>query len=366
MKVLFVTRKFPPSVGGMQNFSYDLITHYTKPKEVIALGKKQYHLVWFLPYAMFKSLFLILTRQVTVVHLGDGVLTPLGYLIKAITRTPVVVTAHGLDISYNHYLYQKFMPFFITRMDLITCVSNATAQACKKIGVSESRLVIIPNGIATSQWSTSQTREGARASLSEHLGVTISPETKLLLSVGRHVKRKGFSWFLKHVMPQLPKNYYYIIMGGTLTRDEIENTPNLPEETKNILQAIHNHNLENQTTVTGKVPQELLNQAYLAADVFIMPNIPQPGDMEGFGIVTLEASVNGTPVVASRMEGLQDAILPNTTGVLVTPSDPASFVEGITHALKLDRDSVKENLKQNFSWDIIVKQYENAFRHTTS
>ena len=58
----------------------------------------------------------------------------------------------------------------------------------------------------------------------------------------------------------------------------------------------------------GEVSDDMLAAAYRSADVMVMPNIPVRGDMEGFGLVALEAAAAGLPVVASRIEGITDAI----------------------------------------------------------
>ncbi|MBU1148460.1 hypothetical protein KKI23_00020 [Patescibacteria group bacterium] len=58
MKVLFISRKYPPQIGGMENYSYNLIKFFPGSKKVIALTKSQKHLVWFLPYALLAGIFL--------------------------------------------------------------------------------------------------------------------------------------------------------------------------------------------------------------------------------------------------------------------------------------------------------------------
>jgi phosphatidyl-myo-inositol dimannoside synthase len=69
----------------------------------------------------------------------------------------------------------------------------------------------------------------------------------------------------------------------------------------------------------------MLNTCYAAADLFVMPNIPVEGDMEGFGIVLLEANRAGVPAVASDLEGIRDVIEPGENGYRVPHGNPINL-----------------------------------------
>ncbi len=73
MKVLFVTRKYPPLIGGMESLSYELTTGFPEPKTIIALKRSQKHLIWFLPYAFVRVA--LTGYRYDVIHLGDALLT---------------------------------------------------------------------------------------------------------------------------------------------------------------------------------------------------------------------------------------------------------------------------------------------------
>ena len=89
MRVLFVTRKFPPSVGGMQRLSYHLITQMKRRAEVSAVtwGRSQKLLPFFLPYALGKSICIGM-RGIDLAHIGDPVLAPIGSLVRSISTVP--------------------------------------------------------------------------------------------------------------------------------------------------------------------------------------------------------------------------------------------------------------------------------------
>lgn len=77
------------------------------------------------------------------------------------------------------------------------------------------------------------------------------------------------------------------------------------------------------------------------ADVFIQPNVPVPGDMEGFGLAVLEAAMRGTLTVASGIEGILDAVIDEQTGILLPPADADAWVQRLS-ALGADRTHLRD------------------------
>lgn len=362
MKVLFITRKYPPSIGGMQNFSHGLITNYPGKKEAITLGKPQYHLVWFFPYALLKALLLVYTKKVDVVHLGDAALTPLGYALKTLTRKPVIFTAHGLDINFNHFLYQKIMPFFFKKMDHVICVSSATEKICHRIGIASDKTSVIPNGIDPQEWELNLTQNEAREQLAKKFDLDLTNK-KILLSVGRLVKRKGFRWFVESVIPKLPAYYIYLIVGNAGETTSLKSLFGKTISEKELLkQSIGTRQLKDRVKLLGQINSEDLKVIYRAADVLVMPNIPVEGDMEGFGIVAIEAGIMGTPVVAARMEGMQSSVIEGQTGYLAFPKDTNSFQSKIELSLQLNPRKISSTIYKNFNWNKIGQKYQNLFK----
>ena len=117
-------------------------------------------------------------------------------------------------------------------------------------------------------------------------------------------------------MPQLPENVHYWLAG---------NGP----ETPNIQQTINKNNLNNRVRLLGRVSDEHLSLLYRGSDLFMMPNIPVAGTMEGFGVVMLEAGMGGQPIIASRLEGIQDVITEGQNGHYVESGDADGFVNAV-------------------------------------
>ena len=345
MKILFLTRKHPPIIGGMENQSYNLVNNFKKINDktfVVANKKGNKFLPIFLPFSFFKSIYLILKNNITYLHLSDGLMASEGYFIKKLTGVKTAITIHGLDITYKNWLYQKIIPKSINKLDKIICISNHTKEQCVKRGISEDKIIIIPNGVNSDEFILKGSKRELRKRLSEKLKLNLENK-RILLTTGRLVKRKGVEWFVSNVMPKLNKNYIYLVSGDG-------------EEEENIENALKKNNLKKQVFLLGKTDFETLKLIYNSADLFIMPNISIEGDMEGFGIVAIEAGSCGLSVITSGLEGIKDAVINGKTGWLVKEKNAKGFIEKINAKL-LDRKRVKEIVKNNFDWKKIIKRY---------
>jgi glycosyltransferase involved in cell wall biosynthesis len=92
-----------------------------------------------------------------------------------------------------------------------------------------------------------------------------------------------------------------------------------------LLAALPADRLRHLTWVTDQELPDL----YRGANLFVMPNIEVPGDIEGFGLVALEAAANGTFTVGSDVSGVNEAVVEGTTGMLLPPGDAKRYVEVI-------------------------------------
>jgi phosphatidylinositol alpha-1,6-mannosyltransferase len=355
MKVLFITRKYPPSIGGMQRYSYDLITNFDKKTETQAItwGGSQIALPFFLGYAFFKSLYLLASQKADLIHLGDALLAPLGLILKKTFRVPVVATAHGLDVTLNNAMYQGLVLPSLARLDQVICVSQNTQQECLKRGIDKNKCTFIPNGINLSRFKKSLNQKQARERIAKKFGLPLENK-KILLSVGRLVKRKGLAWFARQVFPQLMPETIWLIAGEG-------------EEKEKIQQAIQEKNLIGRVFLLGQVREKELQALYQATDLFVMPNIKVKGDVEGFGLTLLEASANGLPAVASKLEGIQNAVTDGANGVLVESSNAQAFRQKINQLLrqtttrKALAQKAKRLAREKFAWKKIIGQYYQTF-----
>ncbi|MBU2639835.1 MAG: glycosyltransferase family 4 protein [Nanoarchaeota archaeon] len=340
--LMFVSRKFPPSVGGMQKQNYELYKELTNYFDVnlISLGKSQIHLSWFFPYASLKSLFI--SNKMNVVLLGDGVLSPIGYLIKKIFNKKVYCVIHGLDVTYANFLYQYFILKIFKKMDGLICVSNNTIDECVKRGISREKCFFIPNGIHSEE-NVSCSKEESRIKIEKKFRIKIKNK-KVLITVGRLRKRKGVYWFLTNVLNKIREDVIYLVIGNGSEEERIKQVTG------------------NKSVLLKDVTDEDKKHIYNITDVFIMPNIPVEGDVEGFGIVAIEAAIRGIPVIASNIEGIKDAIFDNENGFLVETKNTEDFVKKIKEILEIDNlENFKkkqiEFTKEKFEWKKIGEEY---------
>lgn len=352
MKLLFISRAYPPVVGGIENQNFELAQQFQKKAGADLLvntrGKK--FLPLFLPYALIKTL--LTAKKYDAILLGDGVLAIIGFFVRFYTRKPLIASViHGLDITYKNPVYQVlWVHIFIPSLNKIIAVSQETKNIAIQHGLSERKIVVIPNGINTSVAPANS----SRGDLSRLLGFDTN-EKIILLTNGRLAKRKGARWFLANVLPTLPQNIHYVLSGDG------------PEK-KDILETLKTHGLENRVSVLGRVSDEDKNTLLNTIDIFIQPNIVVPGDMEGFGIAVIEATLAARPVIASNIEGLKDAVANGENGIPLPSGDTQAWRETILDLAshKEKRISLGEKFQQYtkkyFSWNTITEKYLEALQ----
>jgi glycosyltransferase involved in cell wall biosynthesis len=117
----------------------------------------------------------------------------------------------------------------------------------------------------------------------------------------------------------------------------------------------------------GRVDESFREDLLAGVDLFAVPNVPVPGDMEGFGLVAIEAAMRGTPVLASRLEGLRDAVTDGVTGFTCEPEDAACYIERIT-ALAKNRQELEASAvrfqsaaREMYGVDTMIRNMPAAF-----
>lgn len=246
-------------------------------------------------------------------------------LRRRLLRAGVTVGAIplGLDVTLPNPAYQRFVPRVFDALDVLFPISRATADECIARGADPARIQVVPCGAEPDRFPEVEDRIATHRALLDALERAgeppIPPDALLLLSIGRHQERKGFHWFVDQVMPRLPPDIVYLIGGSG---------PMTPA----IREAVRRHALEDRVRVLGRVSESMLTALYRGADLFIMPNIPVPGDMEGFGVVMLEAGLSGLPILAADLEGIRDVVYRGENGSLLPSGDPEPWIAAITEA----------------------------------
>lgn len=350
IKLLCISRKYYPSLGGIQTFCASVFSRINSNEfdvTMLVLGKSQTHLLWFLPYVCIYLIFN--ARKYDAIFVGDLLMCITGYICKKVSpKTKRLVAVHGLDITYNNRLYQWYIRRYAGRsFDLYACNSEATRQLLNERCISKA--IVIPSGVDKMRYIGLQRNKEA---FLEELGQ--EKNKIIILTVGRLIKRKGVNWFVENVMPSLPDNILYLVVGDGPDREMIQ-------------QSIRKLNLEKKILMITDASDETLNKCYMNADVFVMPNIRVENDMEGFGLVAVEASLAGNMVIASNVDGISTAVIDGKNGYLVESRDRQAFCEKINQVLQEHNNSearrrVAEFTAEHFDWSIVTKRYEDALR----
>ncbi|MCU0846907.1 MAG: glycosyltransferase family 4 protein [Spirochaetes bacterium] len=384
MEALFITHKYPPSIGGMEKQSYELISGVSKSYKVHTLiyDNNTSKLNFFLSLSSRVKKILKENPGISVIHLNDGLMALFGLFLRKITRVPILVTLHGLDIVFPSKIFQSTVEKHFKKYDGLIAVSRATAEECLKRGFDREKIFVVRNGVDT-DLSEIHKKNNYRSILEKKLQISLEGK-KILVSVGRSVIRKGFSWFLNKVMPKLDKDVIYIIIGPpqrhikkiflflSLLPErialQISLVFGLGMDEIYIKKALKKPELKNRAFYLGKQPFEEMVQILKHSDLFIMPNIKVKGDAEGFGLVALEAAICGLPVVASAIEGITCAVIDGGNGFLVPPQNPDSWVSKIhsllsdMKALKKFGEAAKHYTITNYKWERMVEGYISIFK----
>jgi len=238
-------------------------------------------------------------------------------------------------------------------VDKTIVITNQAKNLIKKIHhLNDHQVQVIYVGVNLDELVIKDTKEDLRRRYN------ISLESKLLLSVGRHVKRKNFSLVIraleeiKKFSPNLKIRYYLVGEGP---------------ETKNLKNLVDKLNLEHYVQFLGSCDLETRNKFYKMSDIFLMPSITTKKDIEGFGIVFLEANYFKVPAIGTKAGGIVEAIIDNETGLLINSNDLNELIEKILFLL--DNEKIRKDFGENgykrvveeFQWKNIVNDYIALF-----
>ncbi|MEL6167666.1 MAG: glycosyltransferase [Pseudomonadota bacterium] len=235
-----------------------------------------------------------------VTHVGDMASWPLALVAALRGRSrPVAISAHGTDVAFARrsgwapWAYRQYMWLGgrLLRGARVIANSEATAEAARELGFATVSVVPL---------ATDMVRQDP------------TPGTGPLLFPGRVARGKGLRWFVETVLPALPENLRLQVAGTVWHSDEAE--------------ALRHPKVEH----LGRLDAADLARAYASALAVIVPKITVPGgEMEGFGLVAVEAAAAGGVVIASDHSGLKDAVLDGETGFKVPPGEPDPWIEKI-------------------------------------
>lgn len=356
-RVLVVTNDFPPRVGGVQQYVWNLVRNL--PAERVAVlapnwpGWAEHDAAQTFPVHRWPSTFLWptpdLLRRVTAAareHGSEVILFGHGFPLALLGPTladrgfPYVVLTHGAEVWLAKMPGPRAaMRRAFARASGITAVSRFTAQALERLLSPSSTLDVVHPGVDAARFSP----DADGTSVRERYGLE---GRKVVLCASRLVPRKGQDVLLAglRLLRDLVPDALLVLVGDGPYRSRLEELAGSAPV--------------GSVVFAGQVSDEELPAYYAAGDVFAMPCRSRWGglEVEGFGIVFLEAAATARPVVAGRSGGAEEAMVDEETGLLVEGREPKAVAVAVASLLRAPEVGARMGragrlrVEQGFTW----------------
>lgn len=377
MRLALISQDFPPDTGGIQTYAMELARRFASACEefvVLAPAVEGYERIdereefpvirvqasydTFPVRAIQPLRRLVRTRDLEAVFHAQwpAMIASLGARWTGRSPGRLYLAAHGRELLIRPFdsdlaqrAHDRFRRHLLRQADRCFPVSAYTADLLRSVGVARDRITIVGNGTDPERF-----RPVEAPSLSEHLTGSRRPT---LLTVGRLVERKGFDTTIRAVarLRDTFPDLLYVITGAGPDRARLE-------------QLVAELEVADHVHFTGRIDYEELPRYYGGCDVFVMVSRSVAPEVEGFGIVFLEANACETPVVGARSGGIPDAVLDGKTGRLVPPGDPEALAEVLEELLSDPEEARRlgragrQRVLDTANWDAVARQLLTAMR----
>jgi len=362
-KSLLITLEFPPQTGGVSNYLYNLVKYFPS-HEVVILAEKKGGLLSHTNYKIYRKKLLTtfkfiwpkwillfftakkIIKKEEIEYIQVSHILPVGIvalMIKKYLGLPYLVYTHGMDIllPQSSKRKTKLIKSILKNADLVIANSNFTRNELLKLGVTDRKITVVHPCASLVPKDVDPRR------IDEAMNKYKLKDKNILLTVGHLISRKGHDMVinsLKKVIEKIPNTVYLIIGDG----------PN-KQSLKNLAESL---NISDKVIFLGNISNDDLQIFYRLCHIFIMPSreIKEKGDVEGFGLVFLEANLFEKPVIGGKSGGQIDAIENNYSGLLVNPIDENEIASAIIkllenpdYAKQLGRQG-RERALEKFQW----------------
>jgi phosphatidylinositol alpha-1,6-mannosyltransferase len=300
-----------------------------------------------------RSLRLALTHRFEAIHafraLPEGLVA---WWVARLTGHPVVIYAHGEELTTWRGRKHTAMVFALRHADAVIANSEFTRDQLVARGVAPEKIRLIHPGVDTERFRPGLPCDDLKARIG------LAPQQRLILSVGRLSRRKGFDMVIR-ALPELLRqglDVRYAVIGIGEDWDYLHA---LAQES-GVAERVH---------FLGHVPAEELPRWYNACDVFVMPNREIEGDTEGFGMVFVEAAACGKPAIAGKAGGTGAAVVDGVTGFRVEGSRVEAVAAVLGRVLADDAlarrlgEAGYERVGARFSWPSVADATRAVIRN---
>jgi len=337
-KIICITNDFGPRAGGIETFVIGLIERLPKGSLVVYTSSQdqtsEYDEKWLNDFGVKvirdRSRILLPTprtiRAVKSVIVKEkietaffGAAAPLAIMSRAIRKagiSRIIALTHGHEVWWSKvWPFKLAIRFIGNNVDHLSYLGEFTrSQISRSLSHQASQAMVkIAPGIDTDHFAP---HSGA-AELRHSLGLS---DKKVIVSVGRLVHRKGQD-ILIEALPEILQRYptaHILMVGEGPYREQLQKL------------ALKNK-VDNAITFIGRIQYSDLPRYFSAGDVFAMPSRSRLAglEVEGLGIVYLEASSCELPVIAGRSGGAPDAVIEGVTGITVDGTKPNEIAAAI-------------------------------------
>lgn len=322
MTSLLVTNDFPPKIGGIQSYLWELWRRLPAAETTVMTTPYSGDRAWdaaqpfrvvrrrepvLLPTPGLARDVDALARELAadVIFLDPAL--PLGMLTARLRAAPVVVVLHGAEITVPGRLPTRPVLGRVLRCATGVVAAGGYPLAEAMHAASRSLLsLVVPPGVDTKRFRPAA---DAAEKLAARAALGLDPEARIVLGASRMVPRKGFDVLIA-ALGRLPSDVQLVLVGDGRDRPRLERLADAAS-------------LAHRVQFLGRVSEADLPLAHRAADVFAMLCRDRWGGLEaeGFGIVFLEAGASGLACVAGRSGGSHEAVVDGETGYVVNPRD---------------------------------------------
>ncbi len=294
---------------------------------------------------------IIIRERPQVVQLGTAYEGYLGLWLRKWLKLPYVIYAFGneiLDVMQPNDWEKPRLA--LKQADRVLACSQFTADLVRKVGVDADRIEVVYPGCDVDRFRPLPPRPDLQEKL-----LASRRKGRVILTVGNLVARKGHDMVIR-ALPQVCRKVpdaTYLVVGDGPHRSQLEK---LTVEMR----------VQDRVIFAGEIVNADLSPIYALCDVFVMPSRDQSEqcDVEGFGVVFLEASSCGKPIIGGRSGGIPEAVADGVTGLLVDPHDPQDIANAITRLL-VDLDlsarlgqQGRLRVARDFTWERVGTQVQ--------
>ncbi len=350
MKVWLIAENWPPRRGGIENYLSHIAQQLTSlGHEVRVFEPHTHRFFWPLVRPKWLPLFVSLWRQTKtdapdVIICGKGLFEGLvAYYLWRHSGIPYVVCTYAMEIATWEVSRntRRKLQRVVGGARAITYINDETRGKLVSLGATEQQLVKLLPAL-DARWLNAIAPPRAEAT-AQQFGIT-SP---YIISVGRLVPRKGFDTLIE-AFATLDQTKYaklkLVIVGTGPDKERLE-------------RIVADNYMQTSVVWLGDVPDKYLPALMGGALLFALTPRDINGDMEGFGIVYLEAAAVGLATVGTTCGGVPEAVVHNQTGLLVESNNAAKTAAALVQLL--EDKQLRERLGQqgrvrvadNFLWD---------------